>query len=159
MQDAEWKKINPDDLLRRIKQLSGNLSSFTMEKLNDFSSFSWQYNVAEGKLTGNFSYQDSIFGQMLINLKDPSQSVYFCHKPLRGTFPGYKFVQFLPGGFGSPKIQLSDNGNIVAISDLGNVSLCDLRTMKNTAIPKENKEAICFSSEPPMEKSWSLMRK
>ncbi len=141
MQDAEWKKINPDDLLRRIKQVSGNLSSFTMEKLNDFSDFSWQYNVAEGKVTGNFSYQDSIYGQMLINLKDPSQSVYFCHKPLRGTFPGYKFVQFLPGGFGSPKIQLSDNGNIVAISDLGNVSLCDLRTMKNTAIPKENKEA------------------
>ena len=141
MQEAEWKKINSDDLLKRIKQLSGSLSSFTMEKLNEFNDFSWKHNVAEGKVTGNFSYQDSIYGQLLIDLKNPSQSVYFCHRVLKGTFPGYKFVQFLPGGFGIPKIELSDNGNIVAISDLGSVTLCDLRTLKNIAIPKENKEA------------------
>ena len=141
MQEAEWEKTNPEILLKRIKKLTVDLSSFTMEKLNSFDDFSWKYNVAEGKVTGNFSYQDSIYGQLLINLKDPSRSVYFCHKPLKGIFPGYKFVPFLPGGFGNSQAELSDEGNIVTISDLGSVTLCDLKTMKNQAISKENKEA------------------
>ncbi|MEO6611570.1 MAG: caspase family protein [Chitinophagaceae bacterium] len=141
LQEADWKKVSPEEVIKKIKQLTGSLSSFTIEKLNEFNDFSWKYNVAAGKVTGNFSYQDSIYGQLLINLKEPSRSVYFCHKPLKGTFPGYKFVQFLPGQYGITQIQLSDKGNFVALSDLGNVSLCDLATMKNQAIPKENKEA------------------
>jgi hypothetical protein len=139
--EADWKKANSEEFVKKVKQLTGSLSSFTIEKLNGFNDFSWKYNVAAGKVTGNFSYQDSIYGQLLIDLKTPSGSVYFCHKPLKGTFPGYRFVPFLPGQYGIIQIQLSDQGNFVALSDLGNVSLCDLRTMKNIAIPKQNKEA------------------
>ncbi|MEO7923563.1 MAG: caspase family protein [Chitinophagaceae bacterium] len=140
MQEAEWEKTGPGDLVKKITQLAGNLSSFTMEKLGEFNDFSWKHHIPEGKVTGNFKYQDT-YGDLLIDLKDPSRSVYFSKKPLKGTFPRYKYAPYLLADFGIPHIELSDKGNFVAMSDLGSVSLYDLKTLESKAIPKENKEA------------------
>lgn len=140
MKEPEWQKANEEDILKRMQKLSKQIGPFTMGLLKSFDNYSWKYTIEKGKITGEFVYQDSIYGNLFIDLHNPSNSAYFCYKRLTGGFSNYRYIPYPKAGYGAWKTDLSDRGNVVTLSNLGCISLYDIKTQTNKLIPKENNE-------------------